>query len=440
MNKLTIVVVVVAIVIVVAGITAGVVLIKKAPTKTSVVFSGWVSSGAEYTFDQQMVATFNAQHKNISVVFEPITSNYYASLSTKFSTNTAPSVFYMENNVLPAYAKAGYLANLSSVLASNTSYDLQGFVPNIVNTFHYKGGLFAAPKDWNPLFIYYNKAIFNQEHVPYPANLTSWNWSTMVSTLTALKNNMSLLPGSGSGYYPMVIGPQFARILAFMHQAGGQWINPTGTGASSNSAGLLSAIKFWYGLYSKGLAGLNTNLSAGWNGGDFATGKVGMVMSGGWTVPVATGNGSFFKTNLQDLGYYHTPSGIQNGTMMFSVGLAVNSHISGTKKWAAEQFVEYFTGPTGEKQWVSLGLALPSRTAILQSSTYAAEQPILAYAGSTEFPYAYGWNYNTTNFSAAESGAHTIIVSMFAGKLTPTQAYQQILAETNSSLAGSSSL
>jgi ABC-type glycerol-3-phosphate transport system substrate-binding protein len=440
MNKLTIVVVIVAVLIVIAGITAGVILTKKTPTKTSVVFSGWVSSGAEYTFDLSMVKTFNSMHSNISVVFEPITSNYYPSLTTKFATNTAPGVFYMENDALPAFAKAGDLLNLTPVLSANTSYNLQGFVPNIVNTFNYKGGLFAAPKDWNPLFIYFNKWIFNQEHVQYPSNNTVWNWTTMVSTLTALKHNESLLPGGGSGYYPMVVGPQFARILAFMHQAGGQWINPTGTGASSNSAGLLRAIEFWYGLYTKGLAGLNTNLSAGWNGGDFATGKVGMVMSGGWTVPVATGNGSFFKASPQYLGYYHTPSNVQNATMMFNVGLAVNSHLSGTKKWAAEQFVQYFTGPTGEKQWVSLGLALPSRTSILQSSTYAAEQPILAYAGSTEFPYAYGWNYNTTNFSVAESHAHTIIASMFAGKLTALQAYQQILAETNSTLAGSSSL
>ncbi len=440
MNKMTIIVAVVAVVIVVAGITAGVVFTKKAPTKTTIVFSGWVSSGAEYTFDEQMIKTFNSQHSNISVVFEPITSNYYPSLSTKFATNTAPSVFYMENNALPAFAKAGYLLNLTTVLSSNASYDLQGFVPNIVNTFHYKGGLYAAPKDWNPLFIYFNKAIFNQEHVQYPSNNTVWNWTTMVGTLTALKNNMSSLPGGGSGYYPMVIGPQFARILAFMHEAGGQWINRAGTGSSSKSSGLLSAINFWYGLYAKGLAGLNTNLSAGWNGGDFATGKVGMVMSGGWTVPVAKGNGSYFKTNPQYLGYFHTPSDVQNATMMFSVGLAVNSHLKGTKQWAAEQFVQFFTGPAGEKQWVSLGLALPSRTSILQSPAYASEQHILAYAGSTEFPYAYGWNYNTTNFTVAESHAHAIIVSMFAGTLTPLQAYQQILAETNSSLAGSSSL
>ncbi len=435
----TVGVIVVIVVVIAAAASAGYILTKP-KSKLTIVFSGWVSSGAEYTFDQQMVKNFNAMHPNDSVVFSPITGNYYGVLSTKFTTNTAPAVMYMENDALPAYAKAGYLLNMTPFLNANSSYDVQGFVPQILNTFTYKGGIYAAPKDWSPLFIYFNKYIFNQEKVPYPGNLTVWNWTTMTSTLQQLKNNETMLPGGGSGYYPMVVGAQFARILAFMHEAGGQWISQSGSGAAPNSAGLLSAIEFWYGLYQKGLAGLNTNMSAGWNGGDFSTGKVGMVVSGGWTYPVATGNGSFFHNNLNALGYYHMPSDVQNGTMGFDVGLAINSHLPAAKQWLALQFIEYFTGPVGEKQWVSLGLALPARTSILESSAYSSIQPALAYAGSTEFPYTYGWAYNTTNFTAAHTEAHNVIADMFAGKLTPVQAYQQILADTNSSLAGTSTL
>jgi multiple sugar transport system substrate-binding protein len=432
-------VLVVVIVVVVAAIVAGYVLIKPSK-KTSIVFSGWVSSGAEYTFDQQMVKNFNEAHPNVTVTFSPITGNYYTSLSTKFTTNTAPAVFYMENDALPAYVKGGYLLNLTPYFDANTSYDLQGFIPQILNTFTMKGGIYAAPKDWSPLFIYFNKYIFNTEHVPYPGNLTVWNWSTMTQLLQQLKNNESMLPGGGSGYYPMVVGPQFARILAFMHEAGGQWINQAGDGAAPNSQGLLSAINFWYGLYRTGLAGLNSNMSAGWNGGDFSTGKVGMIVSGGWTYPVATENGSFFHNNLGDLGYFHMPSDVQAGTMGFDVGLAVNAHLPASKRWLAVQFVEYFTGPVGEKQWVSLGLALPARSSILTSSWYSSIQPALAYAGTTEFPYTYGWAYNTTNFTQAEVQAHDTIANLFAGKLTTVQAYQQILADTNSTLAGSSTL
>ncbi|MEM3851486.1 MAG: extracellular solute-binding protein [Methanomassiliicoccales archaeon] len=438
--KLTTIVAIVVVVVVVAAAASAAYVLTKPKGKLTIVFSGWVSSGAEYTFDQQMVKAFNALHPNDTVVFSPITGNYYGVLSTKFDTNTAPAVMYMENDALPAYAKGGYLLNLSTYLESNSSYDVQGFIPQILNTFTYKGGIYAVPKDWSPLFIYFNKAIFNKEKVPYPTNLSVWNWTTMTTLLEQLKQNESMLPGSGSGYYPMVVGPQFARILAFMHEAGGQWINQQGNGAATNSAGLLAGIKFWYGLYHSGLAGLNSNMSAGWNGGDFATGKVAMVVSGGWTYPVVNESGSYFYNNMQALGYYHMPSDIQNGTMGFDVGLGVNSHLTGSRKWLAIQFIEYFTGPIGEKKWVSLGLALPARSSILESAAYASEQPALAYAGITEFPYTYGWAYNTTNFTPAETNAHNIIEDLFAGTITPVQAYQKILQETNTTLANSSTL
>ncbi len=432
--------IVVVVIIILAGIGGGLGYYfyekGKSTSTPSIVFSGWVSSGAEYNFDQAMVSAFNALHTNVSVKFEPITtSNYYTGLENEFVAGNQPAVFYMENDVLPEFAHAGYLMNLGPTLSANTTYDLNGFEPGVINSFYFNGNLYAAPKDWSALFVLFNKQIFNQEHVAYPTNLTSWTWSTFQSTLTHLKANASLLPGGGTGYYPMVEGPQFARILAFMHEAGGQWINPAGNGASPNSAGLESAIQFWYGLYSSGLAGLSSNMSAGWNGGDFATGKVGMVVTGNWAIPVLNASGAYFANQMSSVGYTVMPSDTQAATMMFNVGLSLASGMSGVKLWTAEQFLEYFTGPTGEQKWVSNGLALPSRTAILDSAGYQSAFPIDYLAGS-QFPVAYGWNYNTTNFQATEADCHSVIANMFAGKLTPQAAYQQILTVTNQDLAG----
>ncbi|PYB68415.1 sugar-binding protein [Thermoplasma sp. Kam2015] len=440
MDKKAIIAIIV-VVVAVAAIAGGIEYhnLTSGPAKTSIVFSGWVSSGEEYTFDVQMVNEFNAMHSNISVKFVPITSNYYGTLETELASNSGPAVFYMENDVLPEFVKGGYLLNLTPVLSSNTTYNLTGFAPQILDTFMQHNQLYAAPKDWSPLFVLFNKNIFNAEHVPYPTNYSAWNWTALQHTLVMLKQNESKLSNGGTGYYPMVVGPQFARILAFMHEAGGQWINQTGTGASPNSAGLKTAINFWYGLYSSGLAGLNSNLSAGWNGGDFASGKVGMVVTGTWTVPVLLANGSYFKNDTSAIGYAFMPYDVQNATMMFNVGLAVNSHLTPAQTWAAEQFVMFFTGPSGEKQWVSKGLALPSRTAILESSWYKTNFPIQSFAGE-QFPHAYGWNYNTTNFQATESAAHSIIVDLFAGKITPNQAYDEIINETNTNLKGTSTL
>lgn len=440
MNKTALISVIVVLAVVIAGSGAYFAFDygHHTSTKPTVIFSGWVSSGAEYNFDQNMTKLFNSQHSNVTVKFEPITGNYYGTLATELSTNSGPGVFYIENYAIPQFASNGYLENLTPSLSSNTSYNLSGFASSIVNTFDYKGQLFAAPKDWSPLLMYFNKEMFNAEHVPYPSNYTTWNWTTMLHTLTLLKNNESLAKNAGiNNPAPMVVGPQVARALAFMHEAGGQWINQAGDAAVANTTGFANGFTFWYNLYHNGLAQLNTNYSAGWNGGDFATGSIGMVVSGTWTIPVLNSSGSAFYGKMSNVGYFHMPSNMQNGTMMFNVGLGVNSALNGTQKWVANQFVQFFTGPTGEKTWVSDGLALPSRVAILDSSWYKSTFPIQAYAGD-QFPYAYGWNYNTTNFIATEHEVHNIYADVFAGNLTISQGIQQMLIVTNASLAGTS--
>lgn len=442
MNKKAIYSIVIVIIVIVAGLGIYFEVYHPAKaSKQSIIFAAAVSSGEEYTFDQNMVNTFNSEHSNVSVTFESL-NNFYPTLGTEFATNSAPGVFYMENSALPEFASEGYLQNLKPILTANTSYNLSGFAPSILKTFSYKSGLYAAPKDWSPLAVFFNKAIFSAEHVPYPGNGT-WNWTTMKQTLEMLKANESMASSSLGikDVTPMVIGPQVARALAFMHEAGGDWINAKGNGAVNNTTAFKEGFSYWYDLYSSGLAKLNSNFSAGWNGGDFAAGNIAMIVSGTWTVPVLNASGAYFVGKMSDVGYYYMPAGPTgiHATMMFNVGLGVNSALVGTQKWIADQFVEFFTGPVGEKQWVSEGLALPSRTAILDSSWYSSHFPIQSFVGK-QFPYAYGWNYNTTNFEATELDVHNVYASLFAGSLSLNKALTEMLDVTNASLAGTSTL
>ncbi len=391
-----------------------------------ITFAGWVSSGEEYQFDVQMVDEFNSLNPGITVNFTPITTNYYSTLSTELTTGTGPSVFYMENTELPRFVAGGYLLNLTPYLKADPSFNLSDFIPSIINTFYYHGQLYAVPKDWNVLAVFYNKQLLAMAGLPPPPQ--NWNWSTFLYYLKTLK---AKLP---AGYYPMVLGPQWARILAFVHEAGGDWVNAQGTGTPSNTTPIYEGLAFWYGLYQDGYATLNTNLAAGWNGGDFALGKVAMVVSGGWTIPVLESNSS--KVPMGEWGVQWMPSDVQRGTMLFTVGLAVNSHLSAAQTQAAVKFVEFFTGEQGQFQWVEKGLALPTRLSILDNSTYIHDQPIQAYMAE-QYPFAYGWAYNTINWDAMHTQVHDTVANLFAGTITLQQAYQQIIMETNESLKGS---
>jgi len=393
-------------------------------TNVTITFAGWVSSGAEYEFDVQMVNEFNQLHPGIHVVFTPITSNYYSTLATRLATGTGPSVFYMENTELPRFAAAGYLANLSA-LANYPSYNLSDFIPNMLKTFYYKGTLYAVPKDWGVLGVYYNKKLLQMAGLPDPP--ANWNWTTFMYYLKTLKQKLP------PGYYPMTVTPSWARILAFVHEAGGDWVNQAGTGTPTNTTPIYEGLAFWYNLYNKGYAVLASNLSAGWNGGDFALGKVAMVVSGTWTIPVLESNSS--QVPAGEWGVQWLPSDEQRGTMMFVVGLAVNSHLSPAQMKAAIEFVEWFTSENGEYMWVMKGLALPARLSILHNSTYISANPAAAYLAE-QFPYAYGWAYNTTNWDALHTDVHNVVANLFSGTITLNQAYKEIVNDTNLCLSG----
>ncbi|WP_197721485.1 ABC transporter substrate-binding protein [Sulfodiicoccus acidiphilus] len=418
---------VVAIVIVAAAVGAYAVMSRSSATPAKpvdIVFSGWVSSGEEYQFDVQMVDVFNQMNPDIHVSFEPITGNYYSTLATRLSTGTGPAVFYMENTELPKFASAGYLLNLEPYLKSDPSYNLSDFIPSIIDTFYYKGGLYAAPKDYSVLAVFYNKELLSEAGLaPPPQN---WNWSTYQHYLEVLKQKLP------QGYYPTVIDPAWARILAFIHEAGGNWINSQGTGTPSNTTPILQALEFYYGLYKSGLAQLSSSLPAGWAGGDFATGKVAMVISGNWAIPVLESNSS--NVSAGEWGVQWMPSDVQRGTMLFTVGLAVNAHLTPAQTAAAVKFVEFFTGPEGQFMWVMKGLALPTRLSILHNQTYINANPVAAYMAE-QFPFAYGWAYNTTNWDAVHTEVHDVVENLFAGTVTVQQAYQEIVSDTNQVLS-----
>ena len=73
MNKKAIYSIVIVIIVIVAGL--GIYFEVYHPAKSSkqsIIFAAAVSSGEEYTFDQNMVNTFNSEHSNVSVTFESL--------------------------------------------------------------------------------------------------------------------------------------------------------------------------------------------------------------------------------------------------------------------------------------------------------------------------------------------------------------------------------
>ncbi|PSO04934.1 hypothetical protein B9Q13_03195 [Candidatus Marsarchaeota G2 archaeon ECH_B_SAG-G16] len=183
-----------------------------AQAPVTIVFTGWVSSGAEYQFDQEMVNAFNAQHTDVQVVFQPITSDYDTKLKTEIAAGNAPDVFYVDSSQVFSYVQNGLLLPLNQFVNSDSSYNISDFIPETLNAFKFNNNIYAIPKDWSPLALFYNVKMFEQAGISSPPS--TWQQLYQDAAKLTVKSNGKVVT------YGLALPPDMARILAFVYQGG----------------------------------------------------------------------------------------------------------------------------------------------------------------------------------------------------------------------------
>jgi len=220
----------IVIIVLVIAVIAGVIILTRTPSSSSsltttsstspptsaqapvqIVFAGWVSSGAEYQFDQEMVNAFNAQHTDVHVVFQPITSDYDTKLKTEIAAGDAPDVFYVDSSEAYSYIQNGLLLPLNQYINSDPTYNISDFIPETLQAFTYNGNIYAIPKDWSPLGLFYNVKMFEQAGITSPP--TTWQQLYQDAQKLTIKSNGKVVT------YGLALPPDMARILAFVYLA-----------------------------------------------------------------------------------------------------------------------------------------------------------------------------------------------------------------------------
>lgn len=411
-NLYKIIIVVIVMIIAISAVAAYISSIRQG-TKTvvTIIFTGWVSSGAEAQFDQEMVNLFNAQHPDIKVVFEPITSDYNTKLKAEIAAGNAPDVFYVDSSEAYTYIKAGLLMPLNTFISKNASYNISDFIPETLQPFEYNGTIYAIPKDWSPLGLYYNPIMFKEANISHPPQ----NWRELfddAAKLTIRAPNGTVLR------YGLAIPPDMARILAFVYQAGGYWISPNGVSVGTNTTQFREALYFIYQMLKDGYAVMPQAIGAGWDGQAFGEGKVAMTFEGQWMSP-------YLKQTYPNVTYAVAPmpaGPTGNATLLFTVGLAIPYNDKHPQQ--AWEFIEFFTSEQGQAQWIELGLALPTRISLQHLPYFNAHPNELTLI--KEFPYAHAWSFNTTNFDKAYNDANAILQELFTGQLNFNQTINQL--------------
>jgi multiple sugar transport system substrate-binding protein len=372
-----------------------------------VTLAGWASSPVETSLLKQVIRGFQKTFPQVKVNYAPISGDYPAAMLAKFAARTPPDVFYVDSNVAPDWIKQGVLEPLDTYI-SKSKFSTKPFFPSLLNGFKGPDGhIYGLPKDWSPLAMETNDRLLKAAGV-----------TKAPTTQAELSAAAKKLKGKVPGGRPICLSPSWDRLLAFVYQNGGSFLNATKTKATINSPQTTAAVAWYVGLIQSGLAGIPAQLGVGWCGEALGKEKAAIVFEGNWVVP-------FMATDFPSAKFTINPMirGKQAGNLAFTVSYSMAR--DSKNKDAAWQLIRYLTGRPGMKTWTSKGLALPSRSDV---PPIAGRQPFLSAAAS-----AHPWQFAPT-FTKVIDIANNELSSVIEGKEDIAKMLQKIQAAANDAL------
>jgi multiple sugar transport system substrate-binding protein len=365
---------------------------------TTVTLSGWSAGKDEDDLLQSVVNSFNATHPSIHVDYSVINGDYGTAMTARFAAHNPPDVFYVDSSVLPTWQKQGVLAPLNPYI-KKSKYNVSKFYPGLLNAFKVGKTYYGFPKDWSPLAMEINRAMFAKAGITKAPR----TWAQLSAAAKKLASS-----GAVPGGKPLCLPADWARMLAFVFENKGSLSNV-------QSAAVTQAVNFYVGLLKQGLAATPTQLGVGWPGEALGKEKAAIVFEGNWILPYMTSTFPSVKFSVAPM-----VKGKVNGNLGFTVSYSLAK--DSKNKQAAWTLLSWLTGKKGMTLWMSKGLALPSRSDV---KAVGGRQAFLA-AG----PFSHGWGF--PNFTNTYTIMNNDLQAVINGSMTTAQ----MLADVNRSLKG----
>jgi len=130
-------------------------------------------------------------------------------------------VLFINYRRYAAFANTGVLEPLGPYLEKSKLIKQADFYPEAMKPYYWNNELMCIPQNISSLVVYYNKDLFDQAGVTYPAQ--AWTWDDFLSAAQALTkdlDNDGSIDQFGSGLEPSLI-----RMAPFIWQAGGELVD-----------------------------------------------------------------------------------------------------------------------------------------------------------------------------------------------------------------------
>ena len=321
---------------------------------------GTGDSGEGLTPHFKIIEMFEAENPDIQVQLEPVGSgDYYARILTQIAAGDPPDLLQIGDDAVPMFVDRGAFIPLDDFITGESyPLDTSIYLPGVMEPGKWQGVQYLLPKDFSPMAIYYNKRLFDEAGVAYPAE--GWTWDDLLATAQALTKTDA--GGNVVQWGIQLPGPWTTGFEYWVAAAGGSLISEDGTSfvGYMDSPEVQNAVQFYADLYNKHkVAPPPADMNAfGGGNSEFDNGTAAMRLFGRWPQ-----SGMKENPNI-DLGVAPLPAGADRAGVLFWGGFGISSLSDNPE--AAWRFLRFYTGAEGAEIWKDW--ALPTVKSVAEES------------------------------------------------------------------------
>ena len=319
-------------------------------------------------------------------------ADYEQKLTGMQNEGSLPDIITFDAPNCASYAKSGLIYDISEIVPADVQEDF-------LSLNKYDGKLYGLPIQESSAGFFYNKKLFSQAGIDVSGYSVDNPW-----TFQQFKDVCQKLKNAGKTAVDMRLDAtkdETATYLLypFIYAAGGEFLSEDGYTATGhfNGEGAQKGFQFLKDLVTEGY----TSYSIGAT--DFFTGKVGMYLSSGWTIPDLDNKYPEQFPNRDAWGLLPYPKGTASASATGSWSLAItdNHHEYKTK---IKELLLWLVTPESSKGITDATGMIPARKSVEVS--YAAGSPedvLLSQLATTgrERPVTVGYPQFSNNFRQA---------------------------------------
>lgn len=321
---------------------------------------------------KKRIDAFNAAYKDkkikASASYQARTTGaagYETELLNKQVEGTLPDIITFDAPNCASYANSKLLYDISSLVPQDVQNDF-------LSLNKYDGKLYGLPIQESSAGFYYNKKIFREANIDVSSYTVENPW-----TFNQFKDVCSRLKNAGKTAVDMRLDAtkdETATYLLypFIYAAGGSFTSDDGYTATGyfNSSATQSGFQFLKDLVDAGY----TSYSIGAT--DFFTGKVGMYLSSGWTIPDLDNKYRETFASRDDWGLLPYPQGTAkaSATGSWCYGITNNNH---KDKTAAKELLLWLTSTESSDAITTATGMIAARKSVNKNYTAGSPEDVL---------------------------------------------------------------